>query len=332
MDPLSQGVLGAAAPKSIAPPQHARIACLLGFLAGMAPDLDVFIRSSTDPLLFLVFHRQFTHSLLFIPVGGFVVGWVLHHLFGKRRGLTLQTSVLYCTLGYATHSLLDACTTYGTQLFWPFTDARFAWNTVSVIDPLFTLPILILIALSVWRRNNTLARVALAWAIIYPSIGILQRDRAEAVGWELAAERGHTPQRLEAKPSFGNLLLWKVVYETDTDFYVDAVRVARKARVFKGSSVPRLNLDRDFPWLREGTQQADDVQRFSWFSNGYVAVDPRYPDRITDVRYSMLPNEIAGLWSIVLTPRAGTTDHVAFVSERDSSPEVLARFRSMLFE
>ena len=74
MDPLSQGVLGAAAPKSVAPPEHARIAALLGFLAGMAPDLDVFIRSSADPLLFLEYHRQSTHALIFIPVGGLICG------------------------------------------------------------------------------------------------------------------------------------------------------------------------------------------------------------------------------------------------------------------
>ena len=324
--------MGAAAPKSIAPPQHARIACLLGFLAGMAPDLDVFIRSNEDPLLFLMYHRQFTHALIFIPIGGVLVGSVLHQLFGKRHGLALRTSVLYCTAGYATHALLDSCTTYGTQLFWPFSDYRVAWNTVSVIDPLFTLPILLLIILSVWRRNSTLARIALCWAVIYPTIGLIQRDRAEALGWELAAERGHEPISLQAKPSFGNLLLWKLVYQTETHFHVDAVRAGSELSVFPGESVPILDLERDFPWLDPQSQQARDVERFRWFSNGYVAVDPRYPDRITDVRYSMLPNEIAGLWSIVLKRDAPPAQHVDYVSSRDTSPEMMSRFRAMLFE
>lgn len=70
MDPLSQGVLGASASQSIASePGKQRLSLLVGFLAGMAPDLDVLIRSAEDPLLFLNFHRQFTHSLLFVPVG-----------------------------------------------------------------------------------------------------------------------------------------------------------------------------------------------------------------------------------------------------------------------
>ena len=68
MDPLSQAVVGAAVPQSFAPRQHLGTITLLGALAGMAPDLDVLIRSSTDPLLFLEYHRQFTHSFFFIPL------------------------------------------------------------------------------------------------------------------------------------------------------------------------------------------------------------------------------------------------------------------------
>lgn len=332
MDPLSQGVLGAAAPQSIAPPQHAGIACLLGFFAGMAPDLDVFIRSNTDPLLFLEYHRQFTHSLVFIPVGGVLCGLLLHALFGQRRGLLLRQTVLYCTLGYATHALLDACTTYGTQLFWPFSDTRIAWNTVSVVDPLFTLPVLVLVVWSLRRRSALLARIALSWAIAYPTIGLLQRDRAETVGRALAAARGHQPLHLEAKPSFGNLLLWKIVYQTESDFQVDGVRVGLTTRVFDGDSVPRLDLERDFPWLDHSSQQARDIERFRWFSNGYLALDPRHPNRITDIRYSFLPNQVAGLWSIQLSPQAGATDHVSYVASRETSEKMLSKFQAMLFE
>ncbi len=331
MDPVSQGVLGAAAPKSIAPPEHARIACLLGFLGGMAPDLDVLIHSPEDPLLFLEFHRQFTHSLFFIPIGGMIVGCLLHWLYAGRHGLTLRRSVLYCTLGYATHALLDACTTYGTQLLWPFSDQRFAWNTVSVIDPVFTVPILLLIGLATWQRRAWLARLALAWAVAYPSFGIIQRDRAEAAGWELAASRGHEPIRLEAKPSFANLLVWKVVYETGQRYYVDAVRAGLSLEVFEGDSTPKLDVARDFPWLVPGSQQALDIERFRWFSNDYLAVEPGNPYRITDIRYSMVPNEIRGLWSIELDPAAPPGKHVDYVVERGADERAVGAFRSMLF-
>lgn len=103
--------------------QHLVVAGVLGLLSGLAPDLDALIKSQSDPLLALEFHRQFTHSLFFIPIGSLICALVLHHLIAKRRGLSFKQSWLFCALGYGTHALLDACTTYGTQLLWPLTNA-----------------------------------------------------------------------------------------------------------------------------------------------------------------------------------------------------------------
>ena len=332
MDPVTQGVLGAAAPRALAPREHAGIAILLGLLAGMAPDLDVFIRSSTDPLLFLEYHRQFTHSLLFVPIGGALCAAILHPLLAGRRGLSFRRTLLYCTAGYATHALLDACTSYGTLLLWPLSSERFAWNTVSVIDPLFTLPLALLVGLSLGGRSAWWARLALLWALMYLVGGLIQRDRAEAFGRELAAQRGHTPRRLEAKPSFGNIFLWKVVYETETAFYVDAVRTGRELSLFPGGSAPKLVVARDFPWLDPNSQQALDIERFRWFSSDYLAVEPGDPNRITDIRYSLLPNEIRGLWSIELNPDAAEQDHVDYVASRRADSVTLDAFKRMLFQ
>ncbi len=319
MDPLSQGVLGASVPLGAARRREALVAAALGFCAGMAADLDVLIRSATDPLLFLEYHRQFTHSLLFIPLGGLLCALVLHFAFGRRAGLVFSRTLLFCCLGYATHALLDACTTYGTMLLWPFSDRRFAWNTISIIDPLFTLPMLGLVLVAALRRRPVLARWALAWGLAYMSLGIWQREAAEDMGWEIAAARGHSPLRLEAKPSFANILVWKVVYQTADRFHVDAVRAGWQPRVFPGESIPRLDLARDFPWLDPGSQQARDVARFSWFSNGYVARDPDDPERVIDIRYSMLPNEVDALWSIGLDRDAGPADHVSYDMHRNVS-------------
>lgn len=182
MDPLTQGVLGASLSQSVSKKQHLMVAGVLGLLSGLAPDLDALIRSQSDPLLALEFHRQFTHSLLFIPIGSLICALVLHPLIAKTRGLSFKQSWLYCALGYGTHALLDSCTTYGTQLFWPLTNERYAWNTISIIDPVYTLPILILLVFAIWKRDPWLARVAFLWALIYPTLGMIQRDRAEAVG------------------------------------------------------------------------------------------------------------------------------------------------------
>ena len=136
--------------------------------------------------------------------------------------------------------------------------------------------------------------------------------------------------RLEAKPSFGNILVWKIVYETDDYFYVDAVRASLAPRVFYGTSVQKLNLERDMPWLRQDSQQARDIERFRWFSNGYIARSPDFSNRIIDVRYSMLPNEVAPLWSIELHPEAEDTKHAEYQVHREAGSTKVSQMWEML--
>ncbi|MEZ9339513.1 metal-dependent hydrolase [Vibrio splendidus] len=330
MDPLTQGVLGASLAQSASKKQHLVVAGVLGLLSGLAPDLDALIKSQSDPLLALEFHRQFTHSLFFIPIGSLICALVLHLLIAKRRGLSFKQSWFFCALGYGTHALLDACTTYGTQLLWPFTNARFAWNTISIIDPVYTLPILILLVVATLKRAPKFARVAFAWALIYPTLGMIQRDRAEAIGWQLAEQRQHTPIRLEAKPSFANILVWKVVYETEAHYHVDAVRVGTSVNVYPGESIAKLNVSSDLPWLDSNSQQAKDIERFRWFSNGYIAQDPSDDLRIIDVRYSIVPNQLKALWSIKLSPSVDADTHVKYETHRDNTPESRQIFFGML--
>ena len=125
---------------------------IIGFLAGLVPDLDVLIRSSNDPILSLEYHRQFTHSLFFIPFGAFIVALMIFPLV--KRSLSLKTVYIASFLGYATHGLIDACTSYGTLIFWPFSDVRVAWNNISVVDPLFTIPILVLVFAAIIKRKR----------------------------------------------------------------------------------------------------------------------------------------------------------------------------------
>lgn len=328
MDPLSQGVLGAAAPQATSR-RFLALAGLLGFISGMTPDLDVFIRSAEDPILFLEYHRQFTHSLVFIPLGGLLCAGVLHGLFA-RRVLRFRDTWLYCTLGYATHGLLDACTSYGTQLFWPFSTARIAWHNISIIDPLFTLPVLALVVTAAVTGRASWARIALVWVCLYLGFGVVQRERAENAAERLAASRGHTAVAVAAKPSFGNLLVWKSIYEHAGYYYIDAIRVGRRPLAFAGEHVPKLDLRRDFPWLDPASQQARDVERFRWFSHGYLARSATDDELIIDMRYSALPNRGDGLWGIVLTPGAPPDAHVRYRTMRDTDVTTFNTLFAML--
>lgn len=329
MDPLTQGVLGLTAAQNVSlRSAYQRRMAVIGFLSGMAADLDILIRSNSDPLLFLEFHRQFTHSLIFIPIAGALLGLLLYGLFARKHLGALQCVIL-ATAGYATHGLLDACTTYGTQLLWPFSDARIAWNILPIIDPLYTLPLLALGLLALKPGRRWLTRVALVWALSYPLLGYWQRERAEQAGYQLAAQRGHPVERLEAKPSFGNLLLWKVVYRSGNRFYIDGIRVGGDVKVYPGDSIAALDVNRDLPELEPDSRQAKDIERFRWFSKGYVALDPKHPNRVVDIRYSLLPNEIEALWSIQLNSRQPES-HVDFLNHRENVRAKSERLWAML--
>ncbi len=330
MDPLTQGTIGAVLPQALGK-KNLGIVALLGFLSGMAPDLDIFIRSSTDPLLSLEYHRQFTHSIVFIPFGGLICALFLFVVFKKISPFNFKKTWLYCTLGYGTHGLIDACTSYGTLLFWPFSDMRIAWNNISIIDPLFTLPLISLIVLATIKKKNIYSKIALAWAVTYLTLGVYLHNVAINVGKEIAEQRGHIVKRIKAKPSFGNLILWKTIYESDDHFYVDATNLFFR-NIIPGESIKKLDLNKNFPWLGRESQQYKDVERFKWFSNDFLAVNPNNKNQIIDIRYSGIPNEIGGLWGVQLNPNKHNHEHVEFVSMRSASIERFKVLRDMILK
>lgn len=333
MDPLTQGALGAAlAQTTPTKAKNIAVAGVLGFASGMAADLDVLIQSSTDPLIYLEYHRHFTHSLLFIPIGGLLCAFVLHYVIGRRWRWSFFQTFVCCSLGYATHALLDASTSYGTLLLWPFSDDRISWSFVPVIDPLFTIPLIGLCLAAALRQKRTFAYAAMMWCAVYISMGARQHDAAISMGTKIADSRGHVPTRMEAKPSFANILVWKTIYEANQTFYVDAVRVGISPQAFYGTSVPKLDVARDLPWLDQDTQQAEDIERFTWFSQGFVSADPGMSNRIIDVRYSLVPNEIKPLWWIDLSPTAETNEHVKYRADRDDARQSFNRLWPMLSE
>lgn len=330
MDPLSQGALGAALPAATQDTRQTRVAAAVGFLAGAAADLDVLIRSQTDSLLFLEFHRQFTHSLVFIPVGGLLVAALFFLCFRRRLTIGFPKLWLYSTLGYGTHGLLDAATSYGTLLLWPFSDRRISFNIVSIVDPLFTLPVLLLVVVGIVRKSGRWPRLALVWATCYLALGAYQHQTAEAVAHRLARERGHAPIRLQVKPTFANLVVWRSIYETEDRFYVDAVRPGFAADVFSGASIGKLHLPSAFPWLDPHSQQARDVERFARFSDGFVARATDGSERIIDVRYSFVPTEVAPLWSVRLDRNAPGTAHASYETHRNNAGESFRTLMAMV--
>jgi len=330
MDPVSQGFVGAVLPQSSSSKKEIRLAAAIGLLSGLLADIDVVIHSSTDPLLFLDYHRQFTHSLIFIPLGALVAAGICW-LFLKKR-LSFAKIYLYAFLGYGTHCFLDACTNYGTQLLWPFSDARIAWNVVSIIDPLFTFTLAFLVIIAVVRKSPLIARIGLLFAVSYLLFGFYQRERAEDALLTLAQSRGHSVERILVHPSIGNLLVWRSIYESNGNYYVEAVRVSpiSEPKIYSGGSIKVFDPVRELSGLDADSVLYSDINRFRSFAKDFLVIHSEYPDTIGDLRMGILPNSIKPIWGIKFNPD-NHNEHVSMDNyERSVTSDQIQTFISML--
>lgn len=326
MDPLTHALLGAAGGFAVSR-GRSRIAALAGFAGAMLPDADVLIGSSTDPLVSLEYHRQFTHSLLVAPFGAALAAVVIWLAMRQREPF----KALYwpALAGYASAVLLDACTSYGTQLLWPFTQRRFAASVVAIVDPIVTLVLLVGVIAAFRAATAHAARVAVAIVMIYLGFGWLQRERAESAIERAAAARGQAIAAHQVKPTLGNLLLWRSVYLSGNDYVVDAVRVGFSVLLYPGGSARSVKPIDLVPPLTINSVQANDVVRFAKVSEGYLARDPARPNVIGDIRYSMVPNGTRPLWAIEIHPEI-EEQHVVFHTFRQLTKPDRDLFFAML--
>lgn len=333
MDIITQSVLGATMAQTVAEKQHMRRAAVIGLFAGILADIDVLIQSSSDPLLMLEYHRHFTHSVFFIPFGALVVALLAWPF--TRRHLRFGQIYLFALMGYMLSGFIDACTSYGTHLFWPLYPDALSFNIIAIIDPLFTLILLLTLIFGMKNRSQRILRTGLSLAAVYLLLGWTQLYRATEVSRDLAAQRGHSVQRMLLKPTLGNLLLWRSVYQSEGRLYVDAVRVGVFAenRIYPGSSVALFDSRKNHPSLAESSVLYNDVQRFMRFSDHYVALvpgaSPEQPEILADLRYSMLPNSLQPLWGLQIEVH-NPQQHADFRISRDTSKQTRQRFLSML--
>src|SRR3989338_3611055 len=332
MDILTHGLLGGTLAQSCSRKSETRVATIVGFLAALLADADALIRSTADPLLTLEYHRQFTHSLIFIPVGALLASlilWPVFKVFGQPFGF--RRIYLYALLGCATSGLLDACTSYGTHLLWPFTDTRIAWSIVSIFDPLFSLILAAAMLVGLRWRKTLPARIGLLLAAAYLSIGWFQHQRAENAMRAIVMQRGHEAEKLTVKPTMGNLLLWRSIYRSAGTYHIDAVRAGPggAVRVYPGNMVRAFNLSHDMPGLSPASTLHQDIWLFDPFSDGYLALHPDDPGLLGDVRYAMLPTSIRPLWGIRLDMRHPEA-HVQFEISRRMPGQEIGQFIGML--
>lgn len=224
MDSLTQIVLGAAVGEAVCGKRAGNKALLWGAIAGTIPDLDVLASPFQDLVQQLTFHRSITHSIFFAVVVSPFFGYLLKKLY-KGDPTTYQDWTLLFFLGFTTHALLDSCTTWGTKVFYPFSNYAVSFHNIFVIDPLYTLPFLICtVAVLFYNRKDSRRRywnyAGLTISSAYMVITLINKLTVNKVFEESLQSQNIPYQRYSTKPTPFNSILWSVTAETDSGYYI----------------------------------------------------------------------------------------------------------------
>lgn len=309
---------------SLAPATHTRRAILYGAALGTLPDLDALIPFG-GPVENLIFHRSFSHSLMVLSVVAAIV-FALARRLDPAVSQSPRRWAALIALSLLTHPILDWFTIYGTQLWWPLDRSAYGLGSIFIIDPLYTLPMLLATIIG-WRRAASARR----WAVFALTLSTGYLALSAALQWQVQriAQRSLTAQgvgtdQIVALPTPFNVLLWRVIQREPGGYRVGYYSVLRDATIDDWRFYP--SADQSLPALR----QLLDTRRLEAFTDGFFAITSCANGAwtISDLRMGMEPaayvfsyHVAQSDWSGVLASPAGGT--VAIPSLRTESAGVL---------
>ena len=290
MDSVTQFVLGAAVGEAVLGRKIGNKAALWGGIAATLPDLDVFV-SFGDVVKDFTYHRSASHSLIMLALLTPVMVWIIQKIHPALREHKSRW-LLMIYLAFATHVLLDSFTVYGTQIFWPLSNIPVAWSTVFIIDPLYTLPLLIgfLAAMIMTRetsRGHLLNRFGLVVSSVYLCWTIVAKVIVDQQFADELRAQGINHEKVFTTPAPFNSLLWRAVVTDDTGYY------EAYYSVFDQNSQIRFQHYASSNELLEGIEDYWPVRRLQWFSRGFYSVSLRQTDIvISDLRMGVEPDYV----------------------------------------
>ena len=306
MDSITQAVLGAALQGAVLGRIQGRRSLIYGAALGTLPDLDVVIRYA-DPVSQMTFHRGFSHSIFVLTGLALLLAWLVAWRW-PGRGYTPGRLFLAFWLALVTHPVLDAFTVYGTQLFWPLHLTPESWAAVFIIDPVYTVPLLLAVGYAAIRglkgRATAMLCLALGCSTLYLGFGLAGRMAAEQRFHLALQAQGVEASEVRAVPIAFNSLIWRVLAKTPDGGYYEGVssgfdreppemlhqsRNLEAAKVLAGSPLyERLR------WFTE------DWLRYDIMGDSLVVTDLRMgmPGNYS-FRFEMARRDAAGQWTVI---------------------------------
>ena len=270
MDSVTQIALGAAIGEATAGRKVGRRALCWGAMCGTLPDLDVFVPLG-DAVRDFTYHRSASHSLFVLAALTPLVVWLIRKLHPDTQVHTRRWLVLVY-LVFATHVLLDSFTVYGTQIFWPLWTLPMTWSTLFIIDPSYTLPLLVgSIAALVAGRRARWGHVAnaigltLSGAYLLWSLGA--KLHVESIARARLNELGITAEQVLTTPTPFNTVLWRILAVNDAHYYEGLYSLLDDSK-----AIELTRRDRSLSLL-ESLRDTWPVQRLHWFTKNFYAAE-----------------------------------------------------------
>ncbi len=255
--------------------------------------LVVFFIFSIYTLLILGMNMIFQSSTILIggAVGGLVLGWFLWTAYLSKKLNEVQASrkewMWLFFLSIVTHPILDCFTTFGTQIFLPFTNLRVSWDNISVADPAYTIPLFLgVLVASFISRNNNKRRIAnwvgIAISSAYMIFTFHHKTQFNKIFEESLAKEGIEYNRYMSGPTILQNFLWLGVAEGDTAYYHGYYSFFDKDPTIEKFSV--------LPKYHERIAHLEDrreIKILKWFSKNYYNIIVRKDGRLqmNDLRY-----------------------------------------------
>lgn len=262
-----------------------------GAVCATLPDLDTFIPHG-DPIRTMTFHRAESHSLPYLALASPLIAWLISRI--HREAVPFRRWWLLVFLALIFHPLLDLMTIYGTQLGLPFTDYPFGVGSIFIIDPLFSLPVMIgaIVALS-WRSARALRwnAAGMALSTVYLAWTFLAQQYVSSIVRDSLQAQHIDSREVEVDPTAFNTVLWRVTVMTPQSYLEGYYSLLDDSRNIVFREHPRG------AELYERLRGNWSVARMAWFTHGFFKMEQR-GDRvyITDLRLGMEPSYGFTFW------------------------------------
>ncbi|HXF44764.1 MAG TPA: metal-dependent hydrolase [Burkholderiaceae bacterium] len=285
MDPVSQIALGAAVGVAAMGRRTAVWkSVLVGGLCGMAPDLDIFIDHG-DPIADMTRHRTETHALFYLTLVAPAIAAGVARLHGEMQHFRRWWLAVWLAL--VTHPLLDAMTVYGTQLALPFSDYPFGVGSIFIIDPLYTVPLLLGVVAALRARPERALRynaAGLALSTLYLAWSAAAQQHVAAVAEASLRRHGIAAERVLVTPAPFSTLLWRVVAVGGDRYWEGFYSLLDREATLRFDAFARGVA------LHEAVRDHPPVARLAWFSHGFFKFEERAGEiRMADLRMGLEP-------------------------------------------